>query len=113
MRIPMRQMQDNQTGTIRAVRAEGELGRRIRRFGENVLELERHDGHTFGKLANAIQVVVSICSMTAGPLIWPVTGSESRQYTGVRHHWLSKYTSRCAICASSSATSKSTIPRPA
>ena len=33
MRIPMRQMQDNQTGTIRAVRAEGELGRRIRDMG--------------------------------------------------------------------------------
>ena len=33
MRIPMRQMQDNQSGTIRAVRAEGELGRRIRDMG--------------------------------------------------------------------------------
>ena len=33
MRIPMRQMQDNQSGTIRAVRAEGDLGRRIRDMG--------------------------------------------------------------------------------
>lgn len=33
MRIPMRQMQDNQSGIIRAVRAEGELGRRIRDMG--------------------------------------------------------------------------------
>ncbi len=33
MRIPLRQMQDNQSGTIRAVRAEGELGRRIRDMG--------------------------------------------------------------------------------
>ncbi|MDJ0720560.1 MAG: FeoA family protein [Desulfobacterales bacterium] len=33
MRIPMRQMQDNQSGTIRAVRADGELGRRIRDMG--------------------------------------------------------------------------------
>ena len=33
MRIPMRQMQDNQTGTIRTVKADGELGRRIRDMG--------------------------------------------------------------------------------
>ena len=33
MQIPMRQMQDNQSGTIRAVRADGELGRRIRDMG--------------------------------------------------------------------------------
>ncbi len=33
MRIPMRKMQDNQSGTIRAVRADGELGRRIRDMG--------------------------------------------------------------------------------
>ncbi|MDJ0876934.1 MAG: FeoA family protein [Desulfobacterales bacterium] len=29
----MRKMQDNQSGTIRAVRADGELGRRIRDMG--------------------------------------------------------------------------------
>ncbi len=33
MQIPMRQMRDNQSGTIRAVRADGELGRRIRDMG--------------------------------------------------------------------------------
>ncbi|MGD9250478.1 MAG: FeoA family protein [Desulfobacterales bacterium] len=33
MRIPMRKMQDNQSGIIRAVRADGELGRRIRDMG--------------------------------------------------------------------------------
>ena len=33
MQIPMRQMRDNQTGVIRAVRADGELGRRIRDMG--------------------------------------------------------------------------------
>ena len=33
MRIPMREMQDNQSGTIRVVRADGELGRRIRDMG--------------------------------------------------------------------------------
>ncbi len=33
MRIPMRQMQDNQTGTILTVKADGELGRRIRDMG--------------------------------------------------------------------------------
>ncbi len=33
MQIPMRQMQDNQSGTIRAVKADGELGRRIRDMG--------------------------------------------------------------------------------
>ena len=33
MQIPMRQMRDNQSGIIRAVRAEGELGRRIRDMG--------------------------------------------------------------------------------
>ncbi len=33
MRIPLRKMQDNQSGTIRAVRADGELGRRIRDMG--------------------------------------------------------------------------------
>jgi ferrous iron transport protein A len=33
MRIPMRKMQDNQSGVIRAVRADGELGRRIRDMG--------------------------------------------------------------------------------
>ncbi len=33
MQIPMRQMQDNQTGIIRTVKAEGELGRRIRDMG--------------------------------------------------------------------------------
>ena len=33
MRIPMRKMQDNQSGIIRAVKAEGELGRRIRDMG--------------------------------------------------------------------------------
>ncbi len=33
MQIPMRKMQDNQSGTIRAVRAHGELGRRIRDMG--------------------------------------------------------------------------------
>ncbi len=33
MRIPMRKMQDNQSGIIKAVKAEGELGRRIRDMG--------------------------------------------------------------------------------
>ncbi len=33
MRIPMRKMQDNQSGIIRAVKADGELGRRIRDMG--------------------------------------------------------------------------------
>ena len=33
MQIPMRKMKDNQSGTIRAVRADGELGRRIRDMG--------------------------------------------------------------------------------
>jgi ferrous iron transport protein A len=33
MKIPMRKMQDNQSGTIRAVKAGGELGRRIRDMG--------------------------------------------------------------------------------
>jgi len=32
-RIPMRNMKDNQEGTIRAVRARGEMGRRIRDMG--------------------------------------------------------------------------------
>ena len=32
-RIQMRQMKDNQVGTIRAVRAQGEMGRRIRDMG--------------------------------------------------------------------------------
>lgn len=32
-RISMRQMQDNQWGTITAVRANGEMGRRIRDMG--------------------------------------------------------------------------------
>jgi len=31
--IPMRQMKDNQIGTIRAVRAQGEMGRRLRDMG--------------------------------------------------------------------------------
>lgn len=31
--IPMRKMKDNQEGTIRAVRAQGEMGRRIRDMG--------------------------------------------------------------------------------
>ena len=31
--IMMRQMRDNQTGTIRAVKASGEMGRRIRDMG--------------------------------------------------------------------------------
>ncbi|MCF4143387.1 ferrous iron transport protein A [Dethiosulfovibrio acidaminovorans] len=33
VKIAMRQMEDNQTGTIAKVRAEGELGRRIRDMG--------------------------------------------------------------------------------
>jgi ferrous iron transport protein A len=33
MQIPLRQMRDNQSGTIRAVKAGGELGRRIRDMG--------------------------------------------------------------------------------
>jgi len=32
-RIPMRKMKDNQIGTIRAVKARGEMGRRIRDMG--------------------------------------------------------------------------------
>lgn len=32
-RIPMRKMKDNQEGTIRAVKARGEMGRRIRDMG--------------------------------------------------------------------------------
>lgn len=32
-RIPMRRMKDNQSGTITAVRASGEMGRRIRDMG--------------------------------------------------------------------------------
>lgn len=32
-RIPMRMMKDNQSGTITAVRASGEMGRRIRDMG--------------------------------------------------------------------------------
>jgi ferrous iron transport protein A len=32
-RIPMRKMKDNQEGTIMAVRARGEMGRRIRDMG--------------------------------------------------------------------------------
>ena len=32
-RIPIRKMKDNQEGTIRAVRARGEIGRRIRDMG--------------------------------------------------------------------------------
>ena len=32
-RIPMREMKDNQQGTIRAVKARGEMGRRIRDMG--------------------------------------------------------------------------------
>ncbi len=32
-RITMRQMKDNQSGTIASIRAEGELGRRIRDMG--------------------------------------------------------------------------------
>lgn len=32
-RIPMRKMKDNQEGTIMAVRANGEMGRRIRDMG--------------------------------------------------------------------------------
>lgn len=32
-RIPMRKMKDNQSGTITAVRASGEMGRRIRDMG--------------------------------------------------------------------------------
>jgi ferrous iron transport protein A len=32
-RIPMRQMKDNQIGTIKTVRAYGEMGRRIRDMG--------------------------------------------------------------------------------
>ncbi len=32
-RINMRQMQDNQSGTIAAIRVDGELGRRIRDMG--------------------------------------------------------------------------------
>ena len=32
-RIPMRQMKDNQSATITAVRANGEMGRRIRDMG--------------------------------------------------------------------------------
>ncbi len=31
--IPLRQMQENQTGTITVVKAKGELGRRIRDMG--------------------------------------------------------------------------------
>ena len=31
--IPMRKMKNNQEGTIRAVRARGEMGRRIRDMG--------------------------------------------------------------------------------
>ena len=31
--IPMRQMKDNQSGTITAVKANGEMGRRIRDMG--------------------------------------------------------------------------------
>lgn len=33
MRIPMRKMHDHQSGIIRAVKAQGELGRRIRDMG--------------------------------------------------------------------------------
>lgn len=32
-RIPMRKMKDNQEGTIRAIKARGEMGRRIRDMG--------------------------------------------------------------------------------
>ena len=32
-RIPMRKMKDNQEGTIRVVKARGEMGRRIRDMG--------------------------------------------------------------------------------
>jgi ferrous iron transport protein A len=32
-KINMRQMQDNQTGTISAIKANGEMGRRIREMG--------------------------------------------------------------------------------
>ena len=32
-RIPMRKMKDNQEGTIRSVKARGEIGRRIRDMG--------------------------------------------------------------------------------
>jgi len=32
-RIPMRQMRDNESGTIAAIRVNGELGRRIRDMG--------------------------------------------------------------------------------
>ncbi len=32
-RIPMRQMKDNQSGTIASIKANGELGRRIRDMG--------------------------------------------------------------------------------
>ncbi|UCD33922.1 MAG: ferrous iron transport protein A, partial [Desulfobacterales bacterium] len=31
--IPMRQMKDNQSATIKAVKANGEMGRRIRDMG--------------------------------------------------------------------------------
>ena len=31
--MPLRQMKDNQTGTIRTVKAHGEMGRRIRDMG--------------------------------------------------------------------------------